>query len=217
MRWIAVPISRVAWNRTGGERQTTRSARPAGRSPSVVVNHLRVAHDVSRSACRRGTRSAPHLDDARTRSDSTIGEARKFRRRWCGAGGRSAAGAGGAFSQAVLLHPGVELRAGDAEETRGARAVVLRLLERLGDQIAFDAVETDAAGGKSLREPVLPACGVRTVKAYGQVLEGDQPAVAQDGGALEGVAQLAGVAGPRVRKEGFVGVAGDPGRWPADD
>src|SRR5438445_11710378 len=106
---------------------------------------------------------------------------------WPGSG----AGTGQPDRQAVPLQPGVELRAGDAEQARGPCAVVPRLPERLGDQVALDDSQIDAPCRREA-EVRLEGTGRagRSIHSDRQVFDGDEASVAQDGRALERVAQL---------------------------
>ena len=56
-------------------------------------------------------------------------------------------GSGLRFGEAVFLDAGVELRARQAEQLRGARLVVPCLIERFDDERTLDGVQVHPAGG----------------------------------------------------------------------
>jgi len=56
-------------------------------------------------------------------------------------------GSGLRLGEAVFLDAGVELRARQAEQLRGARLIVACLIERFDDERTLDGVEVHSAGG----------------------------------------------------------------------
>src|SRR5262245_9349117 len=131
----------------------------------------------------------------------------------------SVAALDGGGTQAVLLHPIVELGARDAQEARGARAVVLRVLESLHDQVALHGLEVEAARrrqGRAVAGGRLDRVGFRA-DADRQMLHRDQPAVAEDRRALQGVAQLAHVPRPGIGEQRLVPFARNTRRGTAHD
>jgi len=56
-------------------------------------------------------------------------------------------GSGLRFGEAVFLDAGVELRARQAEQLRGARLVVPCLIKRFDDERTLDGVQVHSAGG----------------------------------------------------------------------
>jgi hypothetical protein len=89
----------------------------------------------------------------------------------------------------------------DLEEFGGARLVVVGLLERAQDHLPLDLVDGRADGQ---RDGVLAACTRALFERVGrEVVALNRLAGADDDGALDDVAQLADVAGPVVRLEGF--------------
>src|SRR5262245_24709569 len=96
-------------------------------------------------------------------------------------------------AQAVLLEPRVELSAGEAEERRRLRLVAAGGLQGALDEAPLHVLQVHTAGGQGRggvsegdqlgTRRLGPADGGR------QMLAGDQAAVAEQDGALDGVAQ----------------------------
>src|SRR2546426_2151354 len=122
---------------------------------------------------------------------------------------------GRADFEPVLLHPGVELGPGDAEQAGGLGAVVLRLPQRLRDQVALNEFQIHTAGREGLRTLVTSGRGSRARHTDGEVLDRDEAAVAEDGRPLQRVAQLANVSRPGAGEQGLMGVTRDARRRPA--
>src|SRR5258706_4194942 len=114
----------------------------------------------------------------------------------------------------VFLDPRVELGSREAEQLGGARLVVPCLRERLDDERPLDRVDVHAAGGQ--RGVRLAGCRRLARRADGQVLAADVAAVGEDDCALDRVAQLAHVAGPRIVDEVAPGLALEPRGRTAD-
>ena len=96
--------------------------------------------------------------------------------------------------EAELLDPVAHLVAVDAEQLRRLGLVAAGALERLHEQLPLDLLEVDAFG----RQPEL---GRRHAARQREVLRLELAAVDQQHRALDGVAQLADVAGPLVLLE----------------
>src|SRR5262245_31409335 len=141
----------------------------------------------TRERCDRWTRVVV-ATTSRTRSVTTTDSRSLVPSRMSGLGGRA-----GVPAELV-----VQRLEADAQRPRGLRLVVARRGQRLQDQRALGGVEGRAhvehdgvGAGRDRRD----RAGQRQVRGR------DQPAVAHDGRALEAVAQLADVAGPRVRAQ----------------
>src|SRR5579859_1846949 len=102
--------------------------------------------------------------------------------------------------RAVFLEFVVEGLQADAEEFCGARFVVARGAERLQDEFALHSVHGGANGKLDGREIARPFRGNLT-EFRREAGAGDEVFVTHNGGAFEGVAQFADIAGPGVAHE----------------
>src|SRR5262245_18184583 len=120
-------------------------------------------------------------------------------------GGRNFS-AGPSLANPVLLEARVQLPATETEEPGSLRVVATAFSQGFLDEIAFDGFEIDATGRKHLAGmdgTVAPRRRRNRAppRHDRQVLASDQPTVAQEDGALDGVAQLAHVSRPGVVEE----------------
>ena len=110
-----------------------------------------------------------------------------------------------AASRAHISEPEIELRAREAQARGGPRPVPAALAQDLGDGLALDRAEI---GGHRARR------SARRVQC--EVLHTDESAFAQDGRALERVAELADVARPVVPERRLPGVPREARRRPRE-
>src|SRR5262245_1953313 len=105
----------------------------------------------------------------------------------------------------VLVEERVELGTAQAEKAGGSRLVASRLAHGVHDEVALHGLEPDDPRGRG-------RLGARGAAGHGRgkVAPRDRTSVAEQDRALDAVAQLPDVSGPRVREEPFPGVAREP-------
>src|SRR5262249_7590861 len=119
----------------------------------------------------------------------------------------------------IAVHLAVDGPGSDAEEPRGQRLVAAGVAERLADQEPLDLLERHAQGHRERpaeRRPggLRAAPGSRRLASRGadrsrKIAERELRLAAEHHRSLDGVLELAHVAGPGVGREGRKGLGGD--------
>src|SRR5215475_2498498 len=181
---------------------------------------------VLRAACRRvdsttaeGT-SPPDMATYELRAhggDEAMDVVRKRTAGWIRTGSRADSRLALGPGQAVALEAGVELSAGQTEKARGLGLVVLGLGHGALDHLLLHGLEARRPGGRARGAAALG--DPRRLAGRGQrdrqMGARDEAALAEDHRALDGVAQLAHIARPRMRQQPIARVLREPGGGPA--